>query len=874
MLPEYEREKVIDVYLDALKTPSTRKFVVSLFAQGTNMREQTLAAWPRERLVKFVAKRGEMAIPQDFLADILRVYFAARWPALLETLFRSLNLESDEELIPDAPSTILPEAAESCITRLLKEHPARDVRIAVEYLRLLDERWEPLLGPVLAVEDGDGESPLPPVTKDIVSVMVGFTKIDRVVMEQVIATSSHAEAALDEEEIDDLVQTLIALNPRRKRSYFVLGYADVLIAGRTLDFGRAEFDDERRSWYLAGVLLGLARQHRTDELTALLQSQAETFRHAATTLPGLALARALLPELVRSGRIGGAALLVSSQLRAGKIELGQIALDQAVRLLRGNAVSDAMALIRPLWEEFGPERQGEDAEWVRFRRRLARRVAQGLQALGDFPEAETLLAQIAESGSEEERARVWADRGLVAGRFRSVFELSLPSTHEERRMSVAALKAGESCFLQALELMPGRIVSPLHALGLLNYLEWRLGEENDATKREAAIGWLQGAVTEMRMTDTAPSYERSGLLGQALFMLTVLLLHRFTAPDLNAAAELWRQITADAGKFPEDDLRLLLEVADMTTDAYATSFAESIWNHRRQDALALVLPPGRLERSSTLRGELTRFAADPTTPRQTQRRIWMALIPVLLRLNEREQAEQALDALEDIAEGDQGLHEVMQFLSTSTNYEPAWTEQDALWSLVRLARKAGDDDAAARYLRTLFYRVRDTDVDVAREIVELMSSWQLDAALRTKLQAVLPVASVVEERSETEGRLRRGEAVRVVFVGGNETQARYDERVRASLVREFPGIQVTFRHTGWSSNWGQMLPGLVKECNEADAVVLMTMMRTMLGCRLRAELRRPWVSCAARGEMGLQRSIVKAASVALAMRANVQAAQI
>lgn len=370
------------------------------------------------------------------------------------------------------------------------------------------------------------------------------------------------------------------------------------------------------------------------------------------------------------------------------------------------------------------------------------------------------------------------------------------------------------------------------------------------------------------LISAAPTYAQSGVLGQALFMRTVLLLDRLDAVDVQAALQAWRAITPEAGKFPSDDLRLLLEAADMIGDDYAREFAESIWQQRGHEALDLLLSPARLQRSAFLRGALYQHALDPSTPRADRRRIWFAVIPALLQAREVDAAAHGLDALEELAESDEGLVETMQFLATPANYDPAWSEQDALWVQLRLARRAGDDAAAARYLQWLFYRVRDSDVDLAQQIAEAATAWRLSQDMVAQLQAALPSAPEEPPHADAESRLRAGECVRVVFVGGNETQAQYDERIRQALAREYSGLTVSFRHTGWTSNWGQQVAGLVKECNAADAVVLMTMMRTGLGRALREQLQRPWVSCAARGEMGLTRSIVKAASIALAARGN------
>lgn len=865
------REAAVAAFYDSADSPRARRALLHLFARGLNMREQTLERWPRERLIQFVARHGELAMPDGAWPVLFTQYIAAHRLRVLDSVYRHLNIEPPAKgYVPSLSVPILPEAARACVRAVSAEFDAAHVRLVIGFLRLYHEAWAPLAAAIEAEQPPAVAPEPPPVEKDPLQVLQGFTTVDRIVIEHIVATSSQAETALTGEEIDDLVHTLIALNPLRKRSYFTLGYADVLVAGRRQDFSRPEFDDERRSWYLAGVLLGLARQNRIEELGALVKARADDFRRAAALSgPGAAMARALLPDLVAAGCISEAALLIERQAGAGGLNVANVALQQVVARLRAGNAADAMTLVRPLWDVLGNkplDEDTDDAQWAQYRRDLARRAAQCLQAHGDFEEAERRLATDANGGDEEHQARVLADRGLVAARFRSVFELTLPATADERHIRVEALQRGEPLFRAALELRPGRIVTALLALGLLQYLRWRLDAERDPQRRDEAIALLEGAIAQMRLTDAAPTYARSGLLGQALFMRTVLLMHRLEAVDVNAALQAWREITPEAGKFPSDDLRLLLEVADMIGEDYAREFAESIWRLRRHEALDLLLPAARLQHSGSLRQALHQHALDASTPRTDRRRIWFALIPALLQARELEAATRGLDALEELAEGDDGLAEVMQFFATSANYDPAWSEQEAMWVQLRLARRAGDDAAAARYLEWLFYRVRDGDPDLARQILETAVAWRLSPDLLAQLQDALPAAPEEPSHADAESRLRHGETLRVVFVGGNETQAQYDERIRASLRRDYPGLQVTFHHTGWTSNWGQQLPGLVRDCNAADAVVLMTMMRTMLGQQLRAQLRRPWVACAARGEAGLQRSIVKAAYVALATR--------
>jgi len=73
---------------------------------------------------------------------------------------------------------------------------------------------------------------------------------------------------------------------------------------------------------------------------------------------------------------------------------------------------------------------------------------------------------------------------------------------------------------------------------------------------------------------------------------------------------------------------------------------------------------------------------------------------------------------------------------------------------------------------------------------------------------------------------------------------------------------VRFEHTGWSPNWGRRLDQLRRVADAADVVVLMRMMRTMLGRRLRDGLEVPWVSCTGTGRGAMLASIRAAARLA------------
>jgi hypothetical protein len=166
----------------------------------------------------------------------------------------------------------------------------------------------------------------------------------------------------------------------------------------------------------------------------------------------------------------------------------------------------------------------------------------------------------------------------------------------------------------------------------------------------------------------------------------------------------------------------------------------------------------------------------------------------------------------------------------------------------------------------LFYQLRDEDPDSAREVAQLLIDWQLDAEHGETLSGILPLTHPEPDLRGLESQLCAGTKVRVLFVGGNEIQARYDERIIEQLSREWPGVRVRFEHTGWSPNWGREVDGLVKEGSGSDAVVIMRMIRTMLGRTLRERIDSPWVACTGTGCAAMTESIRKAALVGLKRR--------
>lgn len=111
-----------------------------------------------------------------------------------------------------------------------------------------------------------------------------------------------------------------------------------------------------------------------------------------------------------------------------------------------------------------------------------------------------------------------------------------------------------------------------------------------------------------------------------------------------------------------------------------------------------------------------------------------------------------------------------------------------------------------------------------------------------------------------------GPPVRVLFVGGDESQARYHAGIEAAVTARYRGtVTVEWWAPGWSSNWAPVADAVERRYPGAGALVLMTFVRTNFGRRMRATSGGagvPWVSCTGHGRTAMDRAIDRAVAVA------------
>ena len=889
-----ERKQAMDAFWSHLNespglTPVKNLLLESL-ARCLSFRPQSVRKMTPERLKhQLVERRTQIFDHESWPLLFIAFYRSHRGPMMVAFLDNLSVPHDDEGLVKGDPEPPTADALVAAVEKLRRRFSDNDVDHYLAVLEHLGGRmWQSVgearvrLQRAVSPEPSEARVPSEPSSThqepdarpdpnepdDDRAVLDDFTTLDRLLINQVVASVSGVEGAMNSDQIDDLITTVITLNSDRKRSVFHLGFFESLASDREPEFNRAEFNDERRAWYLTGSLAAKVRQRDVEGFRQILSHCERNFQHAASRSEGAGpvMANLLLDFLFETRCDSEALMLLRGQLTSSAFRLLVKAYEHGTALWRDGDVAAALPVLKLLRTRVR-DMQVEPGAREHFATLIGRRYGQCLQRSGNLQQAGAVFEGLLKRVEDGLRYELYADLGLLAGGFRSLERVRLPQGAKERASLRAALSRGQAWFEKALPGPDEHSANALYALAMRDYLDFTDPDRsnNGNAAREATLQHVQRALVGIRESRSFAVYERIGVFGQALFIEIVLDMDGLTVGESHSVLPRWERIPADSGTFPPEDLSRLLDCAELLNPAIATSIAKSIWRRHGSEAWDIFggSAPELISRSSYLQQELLKEARDERNPRTRRFGLWRLLVPVYLETRDSERATEGLDAMEGIAEDEDLSREFLAWLSDAEHFDPVWTQAEVDWARVRLARRLGEDVECAALLNGLYFRLRDDDPDDAREVAQLLIDWQLDCERGRTLSAMLPEADDEPVVANLESRLANGARVSVLFIGGNETQARYDNRITSLLASEWPGVKVAFEHTGWSSNWGRNSDALVRAGSACDAVVIMKMMRTNLGRTLRAKVTSPWVPCTGTGREAMLSSIRKAVRVGL-----------
>ena len=688
-----------------------------------------------------------------------------------------------------------------------------------------------------------------------------FTTLDEIIIHQIVASASHELGALSHDKLDDMIQELIELNHHRTRNYFHLGYAESLVFNREPDMKRPELNDERKGWYVCGALVGSDRRGDKHQYTKIFKSHQDIVSKSLESkgyLP-VAFSNHLMSTFAAAGEHYFAKKMLKVRLQQQNSVRDFVeGLKIAEHLLHQDSAEQALEYLSVL-DSFADHKVHPS-----YRIQLKRRLAQAKQQLGLFRDAQTSLEEVLQ---EKETPELFADLGMVKAGIRSIREVHIPNHEDQRYALFKALEKGGDSFKRAIDLGKSNPTNAHYLLAISNYLNFFKNKAEGA--RKAACEHARSAISGMMSSASKSVYQSSGLLGGAQFVEVCALAHSFDESAASKIANKWECISEDSGSFPSVDLAFLLDGLVLIDGKVAADVAFSIWRYHQDEAwdvfkttqaFTIILEHARHELLEAVIAFVRNENVASSVRFEMSRELLNGLRGRAVNHKLRLIAEEALDQLEILACKEESLGNLfLENIKESHFYAPFWTEEDALWAQVRISRRYGNDSHCEAVLPRLFYMYRDEKPFMAEQVVEQFRSWSIANETCDELERSLPT----RDRKEIEGSPR---AVNLVFIGGNETQEKYDESVRRWLEDNLPNVSIHFEHTGWSSNWGREVDRLLNIIDQSHAVIIMQMIRTQLGRTLRKKSTRPWIPCTGTGLGAIKGSVMEAVRVASSMK--------
>jgi len=794
---------------------------------------------------------GAVAEPSTGLIHHMVVNFhLLRRRRLMRDLLDLLGLPHDDAVIPVGAKIDPPraEAIEAAIEQLLADHPAENVELYLDTLEVTGKPWKNLRRArehhrkVRAAADRQTEN-VPG------STIEALTELDKLITDALGASLGGTEGALNAADRRRMVEELARLNSHRHKSYFHLGFLDA-VEGQALDASFPECNESRLGWYLAGALTGLFRAGRHERAAEVI----DLHRGAAKSLgrtehpAGSLVARMLFDALASNDRLGEVPELIDSVgVFNGGLGFLEALLFAATGLLRDQQPDPAGPLLDLCVEAAGLF-EGHVGELPSgLRRDLDRRRAHFARLKARWDSAEALLSELLEREPGDREGMLLADRGLVKCRLRALTEVRLPKRRTELEAAAQSLARGEADFSAAARL-EGRGGHGEYCLGVLELARGRTDE---------ARPLLDRAVSAMERNPEL--YKRIGVLPRAQLYLGHCLAATLDRSRVARAGECLRAgLEQDRDEAPYLVREALGHIA-LSAPQRAAELMSELRPLLGDRALLDVALEGELLRQiPELRRDLVKRAAKKTRSPADRFADWEALLKAACAADDEPAGLEALDGAEELSQSRPEGDRFLAMLDDPKACGSFWTADELRFARIRLLEARGDTAAAAALLQEAAHRIlTEEGAAGAREVAEYAAriagyGIEPDASLVARVDA-LREALAAEPRRD--GAVPRGA---VLFIGGNETQQRYDDWIRKHFKERFPKVKLLLRHPGWGSNWAGVLKRMERDFDTARAVVLMRFVRTQFGRTVRrrcSEQGLRWHACTGHGRDSIRTAI-------------------
>ncbi len=844
-----------------------RQSLVDLVASARNFRVKTVAKWDDDKIVEIVKSLSFSNRFAILLLQELQIKQGVMCRDFMDAL--AIPNENGIATTDRIGENLQPETVHDAADLLLDEYGIR--KVVLYFLTLACQRqplqthlWTWLKGLKQREEEVTHTEPetIEPDKADPYEIGEGesnpsplhLTTLDSLVRKAIIDAKTGVVGCLQEDQVHDVVDEFISLNAARPHTYFHSGFRDAMF---DLPLGKGIVSDGSR-WYWAGVIQGWAHFQSHSRIVEeydnnpVLRSLGDG-ADSATDEAVLHVTRALSIN----GRQGEVSDFIRLEaLRRPGSELFQDMLEIGTWLLHQDDPGEARTVFDRLMEAVRSfEKQGYPPAHARFLT-VRRRQAHCLRMLLEHDKARGILAELLElDPNPNNQAMVHADLGMLAGNYNRLEDISFPQMEEDLIDFLDRLQEGSDEFRQSIVKDVPYASHGHYCLGVL-----ALGNN----RYDVAANHLERARGHFR--SGRMSYG-DALIGRTDLYLGISQAARAqSAGNLTHATQIMIGALESGETFPTYLIKPTLEGLEIGTSTDDLSkFITAVLKSGKDAALDAL---SSIETAIAIK-EVTVALYDKARALgrcEVAASIMHDCFNGYMKAGRHEDARKILDELENLATEGVGTGAFQELLLSPTNYQPVWDEEDAIVARARCLESSGDLEIALEIVRPLFNRYATRgDLYEAEGILDNIRSYGLPEELYVqetrRLEALMHIDVESKGDSAAKHFKRATGPLKVLFVGGDENQAKLKRGILEILKTRAPHVEVTFIFPGWSGNWSGHLEKVKAELEKHDILVLMRYMRTHLGREIRKACgKKQWRSCWSGGSNGIADSIRAAAN--------------
>jgi len=676
-----------------------------------------------------------------------------------------------------------------------------------------------------------------------IGLLDGQTIVDRVVITEIVATRSGIDGALSPDDADELVNEVLASNISHQQRYYHRGFYDALFE-QSFDPSGLEFNDTRRRWYWAGAVVGLKRTDKDQKILELYDAH-ETIRGFGDGKDGASqgTVRLMVEVLATFNREGEINVFLPGRLVFIKWGSGLFhdVLTIAKQLLRTDRVREAKQLFDRLANVVDVVEEVDlSTEKGTWRTDVERRQAQCLQRNGDFVAAKRLTQRLLEGQTDETLSgKLHADLGLINGKLRSLADVRLPASKDKRRSFASALRKGLPQFEEAEAYQAEHRAHADLCLGVL------LLNEEHYDKAAARLDNARAAF----LTDR-DAYNYGQIIERTELYLGIAIFGAMVEGRFDEASRMIHKPVKSGVVFPYYLLPKTIEHMELggfgiEAGVLGDMVLQQASDMERDELLDELRQCEAKRAVTSLAKYFRQRAVAPTRSKQQQVSDCYEALPLLLGTETGVgEATGVLDQLEQFAVEGIEPQKFCDLLENGT-CDQVWARDEALAIHVHVLRAQGRNEQAGQLLQDGFHRVlTEGEHGIAEGLLEDMRLLGLEVEVTDPLKKRLDSALTADMPS-TEHVTADAKPVKVLFVGGDESYAKFDDAFRDTLHGQDPAIDVEFIRSRWTSNWDVYLEEFKRKVTAVDGVVVTRYIRTEFGKSIRKAIPAgmPWQGC-------------------------------